>query len=115
MSLKFEIGGTVILAGETLEFTGIDGDKRVKFIVTEESLKALAGGRTALKQQEKFKLYDRNKARLHGAAERLYQTKPKARIAIRFLDLQPFSPAHRRPRSRAATSGADRRRPDLPT
>ena len=87
MSLKFEIGGTVILAGETLEFTGVDGDKRVKFIVTEEVIKALAGARGALTRQEKFKLYDRNKARLHQAAERLYQTGPKARTAIRFLDL----------------------------
>ncbi len=87
MSLKFEIGGTVILSGETLEFTGVDGDKRVKFIVTEEALKALAGARGALSRQEKFKLYDRNKARLHSAAERLYQTQAKARIAIRFLDL----------------------------
>lgn len=87
MSLKFEIGGTVILAGETLEFTGIDGDKRVKFIVTEEALKALAGVRGVLMRQGKFKLYDRNKTRLHQAAERLYQTGPKVRIAIRFLDL----------------------------
>ena len=90
MTLRFEIGATVILMGEDLQFTGADGDARVKVLIQAEALRLLAKAVKPLSQQEKFKVYDRNRAYLQmmqATAVRLYEKTPAKVIKIRPLDL----------------------------
>ena len=87
MALKFERGATVVLTGEDLQFTGEDGPKRIKFILTDEALRAYAKTTQKLTQQQKFKAYDRHREAIQHVALRLYDAGPKPKIVIRFLDL----------------------------
>ncbi len=87
MTLRFEIGATVILLGEDLQFTGADGDARVKVLVPAETLRLLAKAVKPLSRQEKFKVYDRHRAGLQATAVRLYDKAKAGLIRIRPLDL----------------------------
>lgn len=89
MGLRFEVGASVILLGEDLQFAGQDGDTRVKVLVQAETLRLLAKSAKPLTQQEKFKTYDRHKAGIQAAAVRLYEREPSKGklIRIRPLDL----------------------------
>jgi hypothetical protein len=90
MALKFERGATVVLTGEDLQFTGEDGPRRIKFILSLEAMKVFAKTSQKLTQQQKFKLYDRHRAEIQNIALRLYgatEGVKKDRYAIRFLDL----------------------------
>ncbi len=87
MALKFERGATVVLIGEDLQFTGEDGPKRIKFILSNEAMRAYAKTPQKLTQQQKFKVYDRHRMEIQNVALRLYTAGAKPRIVIRFLDL----------------------------
>ena len=87
MALKFERGASVVLTGEDLQFTGEDGPKRIKFILSDEAMRAYAKTSQKLTQQQKFKVYDRHRAAIQNVALRLYTASAKPRIVIRFLDL----------------------------
>jgi hypothetical protein len=91
MALKFERGASVVLSGEDIQFTGEDGPRRIKFVLTEEAMKAFARTSGKLTRQEKFKVYDRHRAEIQNTALRLYNAAPdgpkKDRLVIRFLDL----------------------------
>lgn len=73
MTLRFEVGGSVTLAGNDLQFTGVDGDARIKFLITGDALKRLAKAPKDLTRQEKFKVYDRNRAWLQELGRSLYE------------------------------------------
>jgi len=71
--LSFEIGGSVILVGKDLQFVGVAGADRIRFVIRNDVLKRLSGAAAELTQQQKFKLYDRNRAMFQDVARRLYE------------------------------------------
>jgi hypothetical protein len=88
MPLKFERGASVVLLGEDLQFSGEDGTRRIKFILSDEAMRAYARTGKKLTQQEKFKVYDRHRAEIQNTALRLYTAQStKNQFVIRFQDL----------------------------
>lgn len=88
-NLSFEIGGSVILVGKDLQFIGMAKSDRIRFIVSNAALMRLSGSATEPTQQQKFKIYDRNRGMLQDVARRLYERGPAdvKTIKISALDL----------------------------
>lgn len=73
MALQFEVGGSVTLVGRDLQFVGIDGPTRIRFLIAGDALKRVAASTKELTPQEKFKVYDRNREWFQEAARAVYQ------------------------------------------
>lgn len=73
MTLRFEVGGSVTLVGNDLQFVGVDGPTRVRFLIQADALKRVAESVKDLTQQQKFKVYDRNRDWFQEVARSLYE------------------------------------------
>ncbi len=73
MALQFEVGGSVTLVGKDLQFVGVDGSTRIRFLITADALKRVAASAKDLTRQETFKVYDRNREWFQEAARGVYQ------------------------------------------
>ena len=73
MTLRFEVGGSVTLVGKDLQFVGVDGATRVRFLIAGDALKRVAESVQELTPQQKFKVYDRNREWFQEVARALYQ------------------------------------------
>ncbi len=73
MALQFEVGASVTLVGKDLQFVGVDGQSRIRFLIAGEALKRVAAATKDLTRQEQFKVYDRNREWFQEAARGVYQ------------------------------------------
>ena len=85
MALHFELTASVTLVGKDLQFVGMDDTTRIRFLIQKDALKQLAGSADELTQQETFKAYDRNRARLQEVARQLYERAP---TGVRILKIR---------------------------
>jgi hypothetical protein len=86
MPVRFEVGTSVTLVGNDLQFVGETGAHRVHFVVLREALKRLAGTAKELSPQEKFRVYDRNREWLQDIARRLHEGAPRNTKTIKIHD-----------------------------
>lgn len=61
------------LVGKDLQFVGVDDGARVRFLIGGDALKRVADSAKDLTQQQKFKVYDRNREWFQEVARALYQ------------------------------------------
>jgi hypothetical protein len=73
VTLRFEVGASVTLVGNDLQFVGVDGPARVRFVIAAEALKRVAESVKDLTPQQKFKVYDRNREWFQEIARTLYE------------------------------------------
>ncbi len=73
MVLRFEVGASVTLVGNDLQFVGADEGARIRFLIENAALKRVAESTKELTQQQKFKIYDRNREWFQEAARTIYQ------------------------------------------
>jgi len=76
MALRFEVSTSVTLVGKDLQFVGIAETTRIRVVIHKDALKLLARSATELTQQEKFKVYDRNRELLQEIARRMHEHAP---------------------------------------
>lgn len=73
MALQFEVGASVTLVGKDLQFVGLDGQARIRFLIAGDALKRVAAATKDLTRQEQFKVYDRNREWFQEAARTVYE------------------------------------------
>lgn len=73
MALQFEVGASVTLVGKDLQFVGVDGQARIRFLIAGDALKRVAAATKDLTRQEQFKVYDRNREWFQEAARAVYE------------------------------------------
>jgi hypothetical protein len=84
MALQFEVGASVTLVGKDLQFVGVDGQARIRFLIAGDALKRVAAATKDLTRQEQFKVYDRNREWFQEAARGVYQ---RAKAGARTLKI----------------------------
>ena len=87
MALNFEVGGSVTLVGKDLQFVGVDGEARIRIIIANAVLLRVADVVKDLTPQQKFKIYDRNKAWFQEIARGLYRRAPSKTLKITLNDV----------------------------
>jgi hypothetical protein len=83
MAVRFELSTSVTLVGKDLQFIGLENDARIRFVVTNDALKRLAGSVKELSSQQKFKAYDKNRAWLQNVAVQLFARGPQTAKTIK--------------------------------
>jgi hypothetical protein len=76
MAILFEVSASVMLVGKSLQFVGVAGTRRVRFLISNDALKQISGSTEELTRQQKFKAFDRHREWFQEIARRLYELAP---------------------------------------
>jgi hypothetical protein len=76
-TLRFEVGASVMLVGDDLQFVGMADGDRIRFVIADRALRRMNGSAVELTRQQKFKIYDRNRELIQDIARRLWERAPE--------------------------------------
>ena len=91
MALNFEGGTSAVVGEDDLWFDAMDGERRIRFILSEEAMMDLASTHDEMSRQKKFELYNLHRDQIHQVASDMYAANGAGKndlIVIRAADLR---------------------------